>query len=613
MPDVITIKVNGTAQDDLHKDLIEVVVDTSIYLPAMFTILLNDDESTGSYTYIDTDTPFKIGAEVTIEITDPATSVSKELVKGEVTGLEPVFSSTGSVTLLVRGYDRCHRMMRGTKTRVFANMTDADIFSQIASEAGGSGSADSSFNTQNVHLFQYNQSDWEFINERARRLGAQVFADGATFNLKKADNLKVTTKPELEWPLTLTSFEPRLSVVGMVNTVKFSGWDPGTKTAVTAQATSDSSQMAPARGWQKGSALVQTAFSSSTATVVETPLQVSDVATKMANARFTDYEAGCFTAEGAILTGNPDVKAGMLVTVKGVGTRFTGDYYVTSARHVYTGGGYQTTFTVSGRSPDTLRALLAADTPQFKRVEGVVIGVVTNVNDPDDTGRVKVKYPWLDDTLESDWIRIASPMAGAQRGFYYLPEVNDEVLVAFQHGDINFPFIVGCLWSKVDKPPAAIADAVKDGKVVQRVIKTRAGHVIILDDTQGSEQIIIKDKTTKNSMTIKSSDNSIALVCDGNMTIEAKGTLSMKSTGAMTIESSNNSTIKATQNLTLEATQNGSFKGTAGLTLESPASSTLKGTNLTVEGTAQAAVKGALVDISASGIAQLKGALVKIN
>ena len=79
------------------------------------------------------------------------------------------------------------------------------------------------------------------------------------------------------------------------------------------------------------------------------------------------------------------------------------------------------------------------------RITGVVIGIVTNNNDPDRLGRVKVRFPWLSGSTESHWARVATPMAGNGRGLYFLPEVDDEVLVLFERGDVRFPFVIGAL------------------------------------------------------------------------------------------------------------------------------------------------------------------------
>ena len=148
---------------------------------------------------------------------------------------------------------------------------------------------------------------------------------------------------------------------------------------------------------------------------------------------------------------------------------------------------------------------------------GVVMGLVIDNKDPDKMGRVKVKFPWLSDQNESWWARIAVPMAGAGRGTYFLPEVDDEVLLAFEHGDMRFPYVLGALWNGKDAPPASN----DDGKNNMRVIHSRSGHLVRLDDTDGDEKIEIIDKTGSNSIAIKSSDNSITIKCDGKLTLQA--------------------------------------------------------------------------------------------
>lgn len=146
---------------------------------------------------------------------------------------------------------------------------------------------------------------------------------------------------------------------------------------------------------------------------------------------------------------------------------------------------------------------------------GVTVGVVTNNQDPDGLGRVKVQFPWLSATEESAWARVATPMAGANRGLYCLPEVNDEVLVAFDQGQMAFPYILGALWNGQDKPPAAN----DDGKNAQRVWRSRSGHEILLDDTHGAEKIVVRDKTGQNEISINTAQNSISLQSENNLTI----------------------------------------------------------------------------------------------
>jgi len=175
---------------------------------------------------------------------------------------------------------------------------------------------------------------------------------------------------------------------------------------------------------------------------------------------------------------------------------------------------------------------------QAGKVYGVVVGIVTNNKDPDNHGRVKVRFPWLSDQEESWWARIATMMSGPSRGSYFLPEVDDEVLVAFDHGDMRFPYVVGGLWNGKDAPPKNNSDGENNLRVIHSrsghvltfddkkgaenfEVKSSSGHIVRLDDKPGSEKVEIIDKTGSNHITIKSMDNSMALECLGKLTIKA--------------------------------------------------------------------------------------------
>jgi uncharacterized protein involved in type VI secretion and phage assembly len=135
------------------------------------------------------------------------------------------------------------------------------------------------------------------------------------------------------------------------------------------------------------------------------------------------------------------------------------------------------------------------------RVYGVVTGIVASIADPEEQGRVKVKFPWLEGDQESPWARVISFMAGKNRGAVFRPEVNDEVLVLFEHGDMRFPYVIGALWNGKDDPPDK-AGPNADNHV--RIIKSRSGHTITLDDTPGSEKVKVTDKNG-NSVELSSS------------------------------------------------------------------------------------------------------------
>lgn len=190
-------------------------------------------------------------------------------------------------------------------------------------------------------------------------------------------------------------------------------------------------------------------------------------------------------------------------------------------------------------------------------IQGVVIGIVTNNEDPDGMGRVKVKFPWLSDADESNWARIATPMAGAERGIYFLPEVDDEVLVAFEHGDVRLPYVIGALWNGQDAPPEDNAD----GSNNIRVIKSRSGHVIRLNDEDGREKIEIIDKSEKNSIVIDTAENTIAITTDKDITFSAtQGTIKLEAQN-IEITSSAETKIEAGSEMGVEAAATMNIKG----------------------------------------------------
>jgi uncharacterized protein involved in type VI secretion and phage assembly len=146
----------------------------------------------------------------------------------------------------------------------------------------------------------------------------------------------------------------------------------------------------------------------------------------------------------------------------------------------------------------------------------VAVGVVTNNIDPDELGRVRVEFPWLERS-DSYWARIAVLMAGKDRGTFFIPEVGDEVLVAFEAGNIRYPYVIGALWNGQDIPP----ETNSDGENNIRVIKSRSGHKILLDDKEGCEKIEFIDKSEKNIISIDTKDNTITISSDKDIIMKA--------------------------------------------------------------------------------------------
>lgn len=249
------------------------------------------------------------------------------------------------------------------------------------------------------------------------------------------------------------------------------------------------------------------------------------------------------------------------------------------------------------------------------RVYGVAVGIVRDNKDPLNLGRVKVDFPWLgeaaeavsissqDDRAHSAWARVATLMAGPGRGIWLIPEVGDEVLVAFEHGDLDRPFVLGSLWNGDDAPPESMDGA---GENNIRSIRSRSGHKIVLDDSDGKESILIVDKTGDNSIFIDSANNAMEVKVKGDLTIKVGGNVTLQADGKLDVQTKQDVSVKTDMNLKLEASMGGSLKASTSAEIKSDA--TLK-----LEGSAQAELKGAMVSVNGSAMTEVKGGLVKIN
>jgi uncharacterized protein involved in type VI secretion and phage assembly len=201
-----------------------------------------------------------------------------------------------------------------------------------------------------------------------------------------------------------------------------------------------------------------------------------------------------------------------------------------------------------------------ADAKQF----GVEIAIVTNVKDPDKLGRVKICFPRLPGKPESDWCRVAQPAAGAGRGFYWLPHVSDEVLVAFERGEAHRPYIIGSLWNGKDKPmQAAYAD---ENTTV--MIQTRSGHQIVLDDKNGSEKIVIADKSGKRTLTFDVKQKKFLIEAkEGDVEIRAEKKIRLECED-FEVKTSKTAKIDVGTNFDLKVDGNASIKAASQLNIK---------------------------------------------
>jgi uncharacterized protein involved in type VI secretion and phage assembly len=590
------IKLNGQdAPEELRRVVETISVESSLHLPDVATIIVNDP----SLKWID-DANLEPGKELIIttkEAVDVGAQANEKVIfDGEIVEVEPEFGAS-TQRLTIRAFDRLHRLSHLWRARSFINVKDSDLVQKLAAEVGLQPKAESTSQVYQ-YLFQANQTNLAFLQERAALNGFLLFVRGKELYFEKPKTNGVVA--ELSWSANLGEFRPRMTVMGQATDVTVRGWDPKKCAEIIGKSTS--SQSGPKlNGQSDGGALLKKAFNLETHHLIATlPIREQDEAKRVAQAYADRYNSSFVEAEG-VCGGDPHIVAGASVKISNVGNRFSGQYFVTSATHTIDAEGYVTSFTVSGLSPSTLLATLRPET-ETPITTGLVIGLVTDNKDPEGMGRVKVKFPWLTSEHASDWARVVSVGGGTARGIQFLPEVNDEVLVGFEHDDIHFPYVIGGLWNGKANPPMKNGQAVKNDKVEQRAIRSRIGHEIVFgEDTSGSSKGFISIKTTSGKeinisdtdkkIEIKSEKHTIKLDDQGNaVSIDTPGDIKIKATGKITVEGQQGVEMKGLK-VDVEANSSMSLKANASMQVQA----------------------NATMDVKSTGILNIQGTMVKIN
>lgn len=586
----ISIKVNGSPMSESARvNLVEVTIDQHVHLPGMFTIRFFDD----GLKLLDSGT-LNLLQQVEI-LSNTPDGKSFSLIKGEVTALEPVFDREGRDELVVRGYDKAHRLYRQTNSKSYVNIKDSDIASQLAQSAGLRTEVVTT-STIYKQLIQHNQSDMEFLLQRAWRIGFECYVkngDTLVFGPPKSGSASVT----LTRARDLLSFYPRMTLAEQVDKVTVRGWDPASQQAIVGSASTG--ELYPSIGESKNGASWAKSFGRGEVVMVDHPLENQGEANALALARLNELSGSFLQAEGVAFR-RPDIRAGESVKLEGLGERLSGTYLVTSASHLYNvQEGFTTTFHVRGVRTGLLAEEMSPRST-LDRWFGVYPAIVTNNKDDENTGRIKVKYPWLSDDVESFWARVSYVGAGDSHGLMMVPMVNDEVLIAFEQGDFNRPVVIGSLWSAKKKPNAEIGTAVNNGKTEIRSWHTPAGHLFTMYETANDKHIELKTAgghyllfdDTKKLIEIKTAGGLVITMEDTSKKITIKGS------GEILVDAGTNMTLNAAANMNLKAGAQMKLEATT-MNLQANAAMDLKA--------------NATVNVQASGLTTIKGAMVNIN
>jgi phage protein D/phage baseplate assembly protein gpV len=587
--------------DDIAPLLTSAYVDSSLRLPDAFMLRFRDPNR-----IVIEKSKAKMGAKVKITIGSTATETPEKLIEAEVTSLEAEIGGAGSFTI-IRGYDPAHRLFRGRHTKSYTQATASDAVGQVAQRAKLPAGQIESSTTVFDHLGQFGQTDWEFLDGLAKRIGYELtvrenkldFRPREPATTAPSDDAQNTDPLVLRLGTDLLRFRSVITAAEQVAEVEVRGWDVAQKRKITSTVPAgtksvDLPTMKPAD--------MAKPFGDPTYVASDVAYRSQSEADTAASA-LAEEIGSSFAEIDAVARGNPKLRANVGIKIENAGEPFDGKYTITAARHRYdpTHGGYTTAFSVTGRQERSFYGLTGGGSRPAAGA-GVVVAQVSDVNDPSNQGRVKLTFPWLSDDYVSDWARTVQPGAGKDRGAMVLPEVGDEVLVAFEQQDPQRPYVLGGLYNGIDTPntkgPRLIDSG--SGAVNRRSVVSRNGHRIdLLDENGKTEGVTAETGDGKLKITLDSVGTRIVVHSDGTVVIEGKK-------GIVVDAATSNLELKG-KKISITATNGLTMSGGAGaVDVDTQTALSLKGTTVKVAAKAAAEFK-------AGGPNVITGAPVKIN
>lgn len=572
------IKVNGQPMTELAlMQLDDLRISRALRLPGRATLRFSDIGYAIAAGQI-----FAIGTVVEIS------GFGTVIFRGEVTGVEMTLER-GQPEFTVIADDVAYKLTLGTKVRTFTKVSYSEVIAQIAGEHGLQHAVIGLTTPRHDYLLQAD-SDFGFLNEIADRSGSDWWIDGGKLIVQPYET--ASTPITLSAEEDLHTFSVRASALHP-GTATIKGWWPKTKQSVSA-AGANSTSGADANLVQPYLRASHLTRANPTVSTADMPGDQSE-AEHLADRLVGRWTAGAVTAKGSCAS-KPGIGPGGSVKIEGAGPA-SGTYQVSEVEHTYNRRGFETRFTAGDRRPSGLVDLLAGEQNSSFRREGLVIGVVTTIGNPEGSaGDIKVKYTSLGGEVESNWARVVTLGAGAQRGMTFLPEVNDEVIVGFEGGDARRPVILGGVYNGRDVP---VEFGVANGTVSKRRITSRLGHFVELaDGTDPANQHI--------GLTLAGGNHKVRLGKDRlDAAVPAGVPIAIKS-GDASLEIGNDGSI------TISGQK---------ITLKSKTDVEISGLNIVAKASVKAAISGTQVEVKASATGEvsaggpltLKGAMVAVN
>lgn len=514
---------------------------------------------------------FVPGSEIEVQIGYQAEDSS--VFKGIVTGQSIKVRSNGNSILMVDCADPAVKLTTSPKSRYFYEMTESDVFETMIS--GYSGLQADVESTQYTHqeILQFQATDWDFILSRADVNGMFCLADGGTIAIKPPD-FGQEPLAVVHYGNNLIEFDAEMDGTSQVGSVKGISWDY----SKTEPSEVDAASASPVTPGNLSSGDLSGPLENREWALRAGAKISGEVLQKWADSKLMKHELAKIRGRARI-RGMEGVKPGTVITLEGVGDRFSGNAFVSGVKHQYYKGEWLMDVQF-GLSPKGFsEEYKISENPaagMLPSVSGLQIGLVTQIqDDPDGDERILVRLPMIDSGEQGVWSRLATFGAGDGRGFIFRPEIDDEVVVGFIHGDPNQAVILGSLNSSANPAPIAGSDDNHEKGLVSR------GEIkLLINDDEPS---VLLEMPSGKKISVNDADGEILLEDD-------QGNKVLMDSGGITLDSPADITITSTGDLNLEAT-NINVKANAAFKAEGSASAEMSSTGST-------SVQGSIVQIN---------------
>jgi len=569
-------------------EVIDINIVTEINKISHAEIILKDgDPSDQTFEITDSDF-FKPGAEIEIKL--GYESKNDSLFKGIVVKQSIQIYEGSTSKLIVICKDKAILLTSDRKNKIFTEIKDSELIEQLIGNIGGLSFDVKPTTIKHKEIVQSDSSDWDLLNIRSAINGMVVETNS---NKITVSTPKISTEPDLqvEFGHDMVDFDTEISASNQNASVECSAWDASTQKMIKATASEPSVNK---QGSITGKKLSES-ISLKTMKLTTSGSMDQDSLQAWADSELLRLRLSRFIGS-VTFHGSAKAKINSTIKLMGLSDRFNGNAFISGVTHSIDNGKWHTIAKI-GMSPDSFAEINSVSSPNASGlvpgISGLQTGIVKKINeDPDNEFRVQIEMPLLGDDSEPIWARLATFYSGNGIGAYFMPEIDDEVILGFMNNDPRFPIILGSTFSsKIPAPETP------DEKNTIKTLITQSKLQLKFDDENKELTILTPGG---NSMQFSDKDKEISVTDQNNNKIE------MTSDGIILTDKSSNKVEMSSSGITFESKSN--------LTLKAAQQVEVKGLVVSVSGDQSASVKGsAECEVSSSGQMSVKGAMVMIN